>query len=584
MFYSQIVLAKKGPLGKIWLAAHFSDKKLAKPQIFNTDIASSVESIVNPTVPLALRVSGHLLLGVVRIYSRKVKYLMADCNEALVKIKMAFRPGAVDMDENNNRQQTNPAQINVANFGEFVDAGNGTGIVLMNDGADNNGDAFALPFSLDALPTNNDWVVATQDEGKANTSGMDSFAQEGENWEAFNPDAAGDENFFDDDGMGGSPSKRRRYSDVEMVRGANDSGADGLEARRMSAGGSMKDGFNDDGFGNDNDMMLPDDMDEFGANDVSMDVSGDIMGGRASGMGIDGLDGGAPNKRKRKLRKVVIDNDNTELSSEHIKKMLQDTSKITGKAFDPRAVSDDEDENEEAGAVKDLSWEEQFQRPCIGNDGMIAPELLNVWARTLTTDNTVGYRLKRSVRRQMAMARVEEEEEMKQKAAAVDDIEGGRFADDEGMVMGGDDDHFDMGGDDFYGNDDMMEMPADVSFGSIADATAGKNSMGGEEFDLRAVNDIAGEKVGEEGGKWHPHTSKVLSMLKNNMTTAEDGSLSFNNLSVGCSRRTAAGVFFELLQLKTWDFINVDQNEAYGDIVITPGVKFEDEVGEAVAA
>lgn len=73
-------------------------------------------------------------------------------------------------------------------------------------------------------------------------------------------------------------------------------------------------------------------------------------------------------------------------------------------------------------------------------------------------------------------------------------------------------------------------------------------------------------------------------MLKNNMTTAEDGSLSFNNLSVGCSRRTAAGVFFELLQLKTWDFINVDQNEAYGDIVITPGVKFEDEVGEAVAA
>lgn len=28
---------------------------------------------------MALRVSGHLLLGVVRIYSRKVKYLMEDC-------------------------------------------------------------------------------------------------------------------------------------------------------------------------------------------------------------------------------------------------------------------------------------------------------------------------------------------------------------------------------------------------------------------------------------------------------------------------------------------------------------------------
>ena len=42
-------------------------------------------------VKMALRTSGHLLLGVVRIYSRKAKYLLADCNEAFVKIKMAFR-------------------------------------------------------------------------------------------------------------------------------------------------------------------------------------------------------------------------------------------------------------------------------------------------------------------------------------------------------------------------------------------------------------------------------------------------------------------------------------------------------------
>jgi len=65
----------------------------------------------------------------------------------------------------------------------------------------------------------------------------------------------------------------------------------------------LKDGFGDDGFGNDNDMMLPDDMDEFGGNDISMDMSGGD-GGRMSGMGIGGLDGGQVNKRKRKLRKV----------------------------------------------------------------------------------------------------------------------------------------------------------------------------------------------------------------------------------------------------------------------------------------
>lgn len=116
MFYSQIILAKKGPLGKIWLAAHW-DKKLNKHQIFTADIQSSVDSIVNPQVPLALRVSGHLLLGVVRIYSRKVKYLYSDCSEALVKIKLAFRPGLVDLPA--HHQQASTQAINVSNFGEF---------------------------------------------------------------------------------------------------------------------------------------------------------------------------------------------------------------------------------------------------------------------------------------------------------------------------------------------------------------------------------------------------------------------------------------------------------------------------------
>jgi hypothetical protein len=41
---------------------------------------------------MALRLSGQLLLGVVRIYSRKAKYLLDDCNEALLKIKMVRIP------------------------------------------------------------------------------------------------------------------------------------------------------------------------------------------------------------------------------------------------------------------------------------------------------------------------------------------------------------------------------------------------------------------------------------------------------------------------------------------------------------
>ncbi|BES91784.1 Conserved region of Rad21 / Rec8 like protein [Nesidiocoris tenuis] len=106
MFYAHFVLAKKGPLARIWLAAHW-DKKLTKAHVFETNIEKSVDGILQPKVKMALRTSGHLLLGVVRIYSRKAKYLLADCNEAFVKIKMAFRPGMVDLPEDNREAAIN---------------------------------------------------------------------------------------------------------------------------------------------------------------------------------------------------------------------------------------------------------------------------------------------------------------------------------------------------------------------------------------------------------------------------------------------------------------------------------------------
>lgn len=84
------VLAKKGPLAKVWLAAHW-ERKLSKSQFLLTNIPSSISAIVQDYgQPMALRLSGQLLLGVVRIFSRKTKYLLEDCSEALVKIKMVL--------------------------------------------------------------------------------------------------------------------------------------------------------------------------------------------------------------------------------------------------------------------------------------------------------------------------------------------------------------------------------------------------------------------------------------------------------------------------------------------------------------
>ena len=49
MFYGAYVLSKKGPLAKVWLAAHW-DKKLTKAHVFETDVSATVEDIISPKV------------------------------------------------------------------------------------------------------------------------------------------------------------------------------------------------------------------------------------------------------------------------------------------------------------------------------------------------------------------------------------------------------------------------------------------------------------------------------------------------------------------------------------------------------
>ncbi len=88
MFYSETLLSKTGPLARVWLSANV-ERKLSKSHILQANVENSVNTIIDPaTAPIALRLSGQLLLGVVRIYSRKARYLLDDCNEALLKIKM----------------------------------------------------------------------------------------------------------------------------------------------------------------------------------------------------------------------------------------------------------------------------------------------------------------------------------------------------------------------------------------------------------------------------------------------------------------------------------------------------------------
>ncbi|KAI9121535.1 hypothetical protein K1719_008568 [Acacia pycnantha] len=84
MCYSKFLVSRKGA---IWVAA-YCFKRLKKAQVKETDISSSVDKILRDEMNFdSYRVLSYLLLGVVRIYSKKVEYLYHDSNEVLIKIK-----------------------------------------------------------------------------------------------------------------------------------------------------------------------------------------------------------------------------------------------------------------------------------------------------------------------------------------------------------------------------------------------------------------------------------------------------------------------------------------------------------------
>lgn len=93
------LLSRQGPLAHVWLASNY-DRKLSKTQLLNTNIVASSNIISTSQIQssgepnsdtITLRLSGQLLLGIVRIYSRKTKYLLDDINECLHKLKTSFR-------------------------------------------------------------------------------------------------------------------------------------------------------------------------------------------------------------------------------------------------------------------------------------------------------------------------------------------------------------------------------------------------------------------------------------------------------------------------------------------------------------
>jgi N terminus of Rad21 / Rec8 like protein len=83
MFYSHLILTKKGALGFVWMAATLGERAVTKRYASTVKISALCRSIHTPDAPFALRLSAQLLLGVARVFARKSALVLADTNNLL---------------------------------------------------------------------------------------------------------------------------------------------------------------------------------------------------------------------------------------------------------------------------------------------------------------------------------------------------------------------------------------------------------------------------------------------------------------------------------------------------------------------
>lgn len=324
------------------------------------------------------------------------------------------------------------------------------------------------------------------------------------------------------------------------------------------------------------------------------------------------VDAGADEpKKRRKRRKVVVDTDKTELSDDHIREMLTDTSSLVRKQVHPAAVW------EGGGRTGGLMPKRPHTAPVLTRPFLedaehgrlggpkLHPRLKAIWRRNFyqALGEPCPFKLREEAeeieKSRRAAAEDDEEEASIQSDSLVrqdDGREGSKNPpaaeeDDFDMPLQDDGDEEDEEPDgglpvDFAADDDeeeeLREDDNDLDLGLV-------NELRLEEGDEDEDDDEGRQALGEVASstnKWHPHTVKVLKHLQSRMRdpdvdTGDDADedlpdhLQFQEMTKKViSRRNAASVFFELLQLKTWDFIDVDQEDEYGDIKIAPGVRF----------
>lgn len=86
MFYIPTILGKKGPLARLWLAAH-NGKKLSKSEIMEVNVSKALTIFESEScLQTSLRIQGDLLVGISYITKRQTEYMVESADRTIQQI------------------------------------------------------------------------------------------------------------------------------------------------------------------------------------------------------------------------------------------------------------------------------------------------------------------------------------------------------------------------------------------------------------------------------------------------------------------------------------------------------------------
>uniref|UniRef100_A0A914M1C0 Uncharacterized protein n=1 Tax=Meloidogyne incognita TaxID=6306 RepID=A0A914M1C0_MELIC len=567
MFYAQFVLSKKGPLAKIWLAAHW-EKKLSKTQIYETNVQDAVAEIIQPKVKLSLRTTGHLLLGIVRIYSRKAKYVLADCNEAFIKLKMTFKHGStcdLALRDREDRMGSTDIPEVITDF-------------------------------YDNLPEINDFDLGPLGEFQANQSRIDDITLREERPNAYNKGldfvATTDGEGFDDFGEKDNIRRARSRSifeemEEEMEQQRRESrnsvaapGESFLIPRDQSLlredGPPQKDKEGFELFNSDlNDFGTAEDLDLFfNASDLGRELElnnqaaatpmapGDDIEDQPMDVGemqqvpnnelsfqLEPIEQQPHHERMRhkRKRKLIIDEQKS-LTGEEMKANMADYS-------DTLAPLDLAPPTKQLMRLRENCQLEKILMMPANAEWILDPEIIRIYQSRLELHAADPYDIAESdLRLDLELSDTIVEEEI---ARVEERPESAPVEANENLVP-------------------EPEMEVSQKIPTVPETLTSPPPVEKKSEKRRARVDKDEEEV-EEEELFTRRTKNVLQAIATKIRSNSENKITFDDLlTKGSTRRTAAQKFYALLELKKWQAIEIEQEEPYGAIEILSGPRLQE--------